>query len=789
MEKTIFQNLTLALLIAVVSSVAISLGSEGVPPIADAGLSRYAAQDPIVLDGTGSYDPDNSGTMSFVWQQITGPSATITGTNAATPTIGGLVQTGEIQECEFELIVDDGELASVPDTVKVIIVPAFGESQLRLYNEEFNPDKPTILYFGGGDCTVGYTNPNYGPRLPFKSPEWTSRANIIWFPDGYGPDPGIGDRSYYQYGDMLIVYLSSVAPNYKRPIQTSGWSTGGQPAIDVGIRLNLTYKDPRYAVNHVTLLDSAQYCRDYTTDILTYLGSSVEGEQCWVDNYISTIAENENYENMTIIPSPSFPLFHDNVLNIVFDKYEDSSINWLQQHYLGNDWYGDSFSNPMALQFNGGIVGSAYWSVIGPGKNLQLTSATDTVVYKFRWYGSTTSGYMDFYDEPNHPGILPEPVMLVGPVDLGDPNGAVLTCEDSENTVGYQLLFGSDPYRVMDYDIISDTPAPPNDAITALPFDETWWTVRVRDKYGSTLYADPMHINALVLSLPIENITTGKRYGYIQDAIDEAAPGDEIVLKEGVYHENIDFQGKNLIVRSTDPSDSAVVAATILTGHGNDNLVTFSNNEDASCVLAGLTVTDANSGIFCSGASPTVVNCSITANVGAGVALYMGSNPTISNCIIATNSGSGIAMFKLTAGRNILVNSPTIVNCTIVGNSEIGISEGTPTVLNSIVYGNSTQIVGSSAAVKYSSIQGGFPGEGNIDADPLFADPANGDYHLKSQAGRWVPSSQAWLINDVTSPCIDAGDPGTPIGLEPLPNGDIINMGAYGGTPKASKSP
>ena len=42
----------------------------------------------------------------------------------------------------------------------------------------------------------------------------------------------------------------------------------------------------------------------------------------------------------------------------------------------------------------------------------------------------------------------------------------------------------------------------------------------------------------------------------------------------------------------------------------------------------------------------------------------------------------------------------------------------------------------------YSDIQGGFAGEGNIDADPLFLDAANGDYRL-----------------DICSPAIDAGDP------------------------------
>jgi hypothetical protein len=44
------------------------------------------------------------------------------------------------------------------------------------------------------------------------------------------------------------------------------------------------------------------------------------------------------------------------------------------------------------------------------------------------------------------------------------------------------------------------------------------------------------------------------------------------------------------------------------------------------------------------------------------------------------------------------------------------------------------------------------------------------------------------VADDVTSLCIDADDPMSPIGLEPFPNGGFINMGAYGCTSKASKS-
>jgi len=148
-------------------------------------------------------------------------------------------------------------------------------------------------------------------------------------------------------------------------------------------------------------------------------------------------------------------------------------------------------------------------------------------------------------------------------------------------------------------------------------------------------------------------------------------------------------------------------------------------------------------------------------------------------------------MWALTGGRIVIDNYPTITNCTITGNLQGGILGGIPTITNSIIWANSPQQIAEAQgtiSVTYSDIQGGFVGEGNIDADPLFADPSNGDYHLKSQAGRWDPGSQAWVLDDVTSPCIDAGDVSTPIGLEPSPNGGVVNMGAYGGTAEASKS-
>jgi hypothetical protein len=285
--------------------------------------------------------------------------------------------------------------------------------------------------------------------------------------------------------------------------------------------------------------------------------------------------------------------------------------------------------------FNSGVVAGTYWSVIGQGKNLQLASIPGIETYKFMWYGDQFSGYMDYFDESIYPDRLPEPVTFMAWRDSLDPNSVVFTCKESENAVGYELLFGSDPYRVMDYNIVSDTPIPPYEVIANFPFEETWWTIRARDQHGSTIYADPIRVDLENLPWPtIENLTRGQTYGYIQAAIDHAAPGDEIVVDPGIYRENIDFEGKKLTITSTNPNDPTVVAATIINGVGQRPIVTFSHGQSADCVLAGLTITGGTVGISCSDASPTIRNCTIESTGPVAIEFLYGHEPTITDCTI-----------------------------------------------------------------------------------------------------------------------------------------------------------
>jgi len=162
-----------------------------------------------------------------------------------------------------------------------------------------------------------------------------------------------------------------------------------------------------------------------------------------------------------------------------------------------------------------------------------------------------------------------------------------------------------------------------------------------------------------------------------------------------------------------------------------------------------------------------------------------------------------------------LINSPAkIRNCTIVDNiasqqRACMVLINSPAIIrNSIVWANKPvpiYVDGVPPSVEYCDITGGYPGRGNMNLDPLFADPGDwlnvadpeqgprivwnmGDYHLKSQFGRWEPTTRTWVVDAISSPCLDAGDPDDPVGNELEPNGGRINVGAYGGTPQASRS-
>jgi hypothetical protein len=216
-------------------------------------------------------------------------------------------------------------------------------------------------------------------------------------------------------------------------------------------------------------------------------------------------------------------------------------------------------------------------------------------------------------------------------------------------------------------------------------------------------------------------------------------------------------QTTRALVKNNVISDNELNAVSIAFGCGvalvNCHSVDFSQNEiynnivDADICFGG--------GLCIWNNHPIVSRNLIYGNMGAtrGGGIYVGqlitSEPQFFNNTIygneATNSGCGLYL------RN--------AECSVT-NEIIWNNYGTPSP--------GISLYNSTVDVNYSDVEGWTgPGVGNIDADPLFADPANGDFHLT-----W---DNFPIPDETKSPCIDTGDT-----LSPLdPDGTIADMGAF----------
>jgi len=289
-------------------------------------------------------------------------------------------------------------------------------------------------------------------------------------------------------------------------------------------------------------------------------------------------------------------------------------------------------------------------------------------------------------------------------------------------------------------------------------------------------------------------------------------PEDSAVVAATVVH--ADSLGRVFIFQSSEDSASVLAGLTITGGFDNGVAYqgggifcgSFSSPKILYCIITSnhAAAIQSAGGVQCgSESAPTIQNCTISDNKadfwGGGIRCEQYSSPIISNNFITGNiaqmAGGGISTYQFSSpiisnniftentstdewGGGIFVNNdsaPTIINNVFSGNSAgdwgggIGIhSNAYPIIINTIVWGNTApsgpNIYGS-ADVTYCNIEGGYSGEGNIDEDPLFIDPSNGDYHLQ-----------------LISPCIDAGDPTILDACMPPGLGEErSDMGAYGG--------
>ncbi|MCK4751861.1 MAG: hypothetical protein KAS75_00340, partial [Planctomycetes bacterium] len=271
--------------------------------------------------------------------------------------------------------------------------------------------------------------------------------------------------------------------------------------------------------------------------------------------------------------------------------------------------------------------------------------------------------------------------------------------------------------------------------------------VRIYNKALSGEEIEELHQEALPIY--VDDDATGDNDGtswkdafnYIQNGIDAASDGKTVLVGEGQYVENINFNGKYITVTSTNPKDAGIVANTIIDGSSvNSSTVIFENvgNPASSsvsafkAVLSGFTITGGygtvnpqfssslywGGGIYCYLSSPTIMDNVIVGNdipmgnsgpvgYGAGISC-LESNATITNNIFRGNSafaGGGIMTWSSNdliinnliydnlahyGGGVCLLGNSQLINNTLVDNEAINgganiYGSGRPVVTNNII--------------------------------------------------------------------------------------------------------
>ncbi len=267
-------------------------------------------------------------------------------------------------------------------------------------------------------------------------------------------------------------------------------------------------------------------------------------------------------------------------------------------------------------------------------------------------------------------------------------------------------------------------------------------------------------------------------YPTIQQGIDAASPDDTVLVAPATYHENIQMaEGVNLIGSGMDN--------TIIDGGGLNDVIKALNINNF--LIEGFSIRNSQQG----GGTP--------GNVGVFINPTSSSGTKIVKYCHIHNNGKGIDLWNDFGGiihveYNIIndniydgfdpyLGTAYLTNNTIVGNGRDGYHDwaggGAVYIKNNIIAENGRYGIfkhrDTPVFISYNdvwnNVQGAYyegysgdptpftpyPGTGEISADPLFADPENDDFHLT--AG---------------SPCIDAGDPGSPQD----PDGTIVDMGA-----------
>ncbi|MBT5268236.1 MAG: hypothetical protein HOL70_02170, partial [Candidatus Marinimicrobia bacterium] len=139
------------------------------------------------------------------------------------------------------------------------------------------------------------------------------------------------------------------------------------------------------------------------------------------------------------------------------------------------------------------------------------------------------------------------------------------------------------------------------------------------------------------------------QFATIQVGIDTAVDGDTVLVQPGTYVENINFNGKNIVVGSLflTTQDTSYISQTTIDGSQSGSVVIIASGEDSSTELVGFTITNGlatnGGGIKCGHSDPKLRSLIITGctSIGSAAGIYLEhSEATIAECKIYSNTGA-----------------------------------------------------------------------------------------------------------------------------------------------------
>ena len=251
-------------------------------------------------------------------------------------------------------------------------------------------------------------------------------------------------------------------------------------------------------------------------------------------------------------------------------------------------------------------------------------------------------------------------------------------------------------------------------------------------------------------------------------------PGDLILVDAGTYQENLVINQRSIHLEALGTAEE-----TIIDGSGTDRCLTFNNSPESS--VKGFTIRNGSAGsgggiIITEGWFEISNNRFNNNYADFGGAIYASGNGRIHHNELIDNTADWGGAVRLQFGNIDFINNTLWNNTATIDGDALFLRSPGHRIINNIIWP-----AGSNAAIavnypddppliEFCDIAGGWLGNGNIDADPLFVNAAGDDFHLQS-----------------SSPCIDAGHPdlngnGVPWHADPEdrdPDNTRFDMGAF----------